>query len=132
MENCSGASAKASAVRPSILRWTAESSTAWAWDGVPGRQLFRLRAKDGVFDNWISRGSAALAVPDLWAERTDKGQMPDRADGMDVKHGVLYLTFSAADFRPDDISDLAALTRKVLARRHGRPAPAEAGQPAIS
>ena len=84
------------------------------WDGVSGRQLFRLRAKDGVFDNWISRGIAALAVPDLWAERTDKGQMPDRADGMDVKHGVLYLTFSAADFRPDDISDLAALTRKVL------------------
>ena len=41
--------------------------------------------------------------------------MPDRADGMDVKHGVLYLTFSAADFRPDDVSDLATLTRKVLA-----------------
>ena len=84
------------------------------WDGVSGRQLFRLRAKDGVFDNWISRGSAALSVPDLWADRTNKGQMPDRADGMDVKHGVLYLTFSAADFRPDDVSDLATLTRKVL------------------
>src|SRR5208337_4224131 len=85
------------------------------WDGVSGRQLFRLRAKDGVFDNWLSRGSAALAVADLWADRADNGQMPDRADGMDVKQGVLYLTFSAADFRPDDVSDLATLTRKMLA-----------------
>ena len=53
-------------------------------DSMHGRQLVRMRAADGVFDNWEGRPSAALEIPELWADSDDAASLPVHADGMDV------------------------------------------------
>src|SRR5439155_11678448 len=76
-------------------------------------QLVRLRGKDGVFDNWQGRGSAALEIPELWEGRDDAASLPLHADAMDVKDGALYIAFADASFTTHDVTDWSAFARKV-------------------
>ena len=68
-----------------------------------GREIFRLRTSDGVFDNWPGRSSASLEVRQLWTGRGEAAQLPLAADGMDVCRGTLYLAFSDTSFNTDDV-----------------------------
>lgn len=78
------------------------------------RRITRLRAKDGVYDNWDGLASASLLVSELWADQTEKGLWPLRANGMDAKNGKLYLTFSDQTIYPADIADWKGLTEKLM------------------
>jgi hypothetical protein len=69
-----------------------------------GHEIFRLRTSDGVFDTWQGRTIASLEIPQLWAGRGDASVLPQRADGMDVYRGTLYLTFSDWSFHDGDVT----------------------------
>ena len=77
------------------------------------RRLTRLRAKDGVYDNWDGRTSAAIRIEELWADKADKALWPVRANGMDAKNGKLFLTFSDQTFTIGDVGDWKALVEKL-------------------
>ena len=79
-------------------------------NNVSSSELFRMRAKDGGLDNWTGHDTAALEIPEIWADKTG---MPDRADGMDIKNGKLYLTFTTALLRDTDITDWKVMVAKL-------------------
>jgi hypothetical protein len=78
------------------------------FENVARREIARLRTTDGVFDNWQGRSSAALTISDLWAGLPNQKHLPQAADGMDVRDGKLYLTFSSQTFHAASIIDWKA------------------------
>lgn len=79
-----------------------------------GRELFRLRSSDGVFDNWPGRSSASLEIRQIWEGRGEAAQLPLAADGMDVCRGSLYLAFSDTSFNADDVRSWKEFGIKLL------------------
>lgn len=76
------------------------------WRGgtwLHGREIFRLRASDGVFDNWEGRGGTSLAIPQLWEGRREAETLPLHADGMSVFRGTLFLSFGDLAFSEGDV-----------------------------
>jgi outer membrane protein assembly factor BamB len=70
---------------------------------IHGHDVFRLRTSDGVFENWQGHDSASLAVPDLWKGRPEAATLPLHADGIEVFHDTLYLTFGSPSFSAEDV-----------------------------
>jgi hypothetical protein len=82
-------------------------------DFYPTREIIRMRTSDGVFDNWEGHPSAALDLSEIWADQPDKASMPETADGLEVKNGKLYLTFSSQTIWPTSINDWKAFVTQL-------------------
>jgi len=85
-----------------------------SWDSISKRQIIRLRTSDGVFDNWEGSTSAAIEIPELWADKPDKASWPKSANGITVTGGKLYVSFSDQSFYLEDVTDWRGFVAKLI------------------
>jgi len=87
---------------------------AKVWGDSPCAQVVRLRAKDGVYDNWEGSTEAGLNVPDMISSLGDKSTLPREIDGMDARDGKIFLSFSRQQISSIHIADWKALAAKLV------------------
>ncbi len=84
------------------------------WGDTPESKVVRLRAKDGVYDNWEGSAESALGVSEIISSLGNKSTLPYEIDGMDVKEGKLLLSFSRQQISSAHITDWKLLAAKIL------------------